>query len=321
MPRLIDDFVPAKGLRNPHAQTVFGNFLRGPRRAWRRERVETPDGDFLDLDWHDGATGAPTVLLLHGLEGSSDSSYVLETARLVAGLGWSAVALNYRSCSGEPNRLAKSYNSGFIDDALFVAQRLPRPRFAVGYSLGGSILLNLLAQRGDQAGLAAAVAIGTPYDLAACAACIDSGRGMAVVYQQRFLRTLKAKALVKAARFPGSLDARRIRAARSLRDFDDCVTAPLHGFADAADYYARCSTAGQVERIEVPTLLISAEDDPIAPARTLPERVEASRHLHVLRARHGGHVGFAAGRPWAPRWWAEEKAVAWLTERSRSRSR
>ncbi len=315
MPRLSDDFVPAKGLKNPHAQTVFGNFLRGSRRAFRRERVETPDGDFVDLDWHDGRAGAPTVLVLHGLEGSSDSSYVLETVRLVAERGWSAVALNHRSCSGEPNRLALSYNSGFIDDALFVAKRLASPRYAIGFSLGGSILLNLLARAGRESGLDAAVAIGTPYDLATCAACIDSGRGMALVYQQRFLGTLKRKALEKARRFPGALDPKRIRAVRSLRDFDDCVTAPLHGFKDAADYYARCSTAPLVERIEVPTLLLSAEDDPIAPARTLPESAEASQALHVVRARHGGHVGFVAGSPFSPRWWAEEKAVAWLAAR------
>lgn len=316
MPRLSDDFVPAAGLRNGHAQTLFARLARRPERLpLRRERLTTPDGDFVDVDFLDGEAGAPTVLLLHGLEGSSSSGYIQKTLAGLAARRWSGVALNFRSCSGEPNLQPASYCSGDIRDARWLVQRLPSPRAAVGFSLGASVLLNLLAKHGGETGLAAAAAVSTPFDLAAGARFLDSQEPFARVYQQNFLPTLKEKGLEKAARFPGLLDAAEIRAARTIRDFDHVVTAKLFGFASAEDYYAQCSTGPQLGRIDVPTLLISAEDDALAPASNLPREAHLRDALHVLITNAGGHVGYVAGTVLRPRFWMEERVLAWLDER------
>jgi predicted alpha/beta-fold hydrolase len=281
-------------------------------------RLDTPDGDFVDVDLLDGESGAPTVLVLHGLEGSSRAGYVQQVLAELAARRWSGVALNFRGCSGEPNRQAASYSSGDVRDVRWLLARLPSPKAAVGFSLGGSVLLNLLAKGGEPPGLFAAAAISTPYDLAWGARFLDSTERFARVYRNNFLPTLKAKALEKAARFPGLLDAGAIRAARTIRDFDHVVTARLFGFASAEDYYAQCSTGPQLGRITAPTLLVSAEDDALAPAANLPK--DAHRHdaLHVLRTNAGGHLGFVAGSVLRPRLWVEAKLVDWLDGRWRA---
>ena len=312
MPRLPDEFEPAWLLSNGHANTLFSTFFRGGRAATRRERVTTPDGDFFDLDVADGQPGKPTLVLLHGLEGSSASGYMQYLLAACAQRGWTGVAMNYRSCSGEPNLRPRSYHSGETGDVELLLSRLSGRVFLAGFSLGGSVVLNLLARLGGAARVTAAVAVSTPYDLAACARLIDGPGLMARLYQRAFLPTLKAKALVKAARFPGVLDPQAITKVRTLTAFDHEVTAKVSGFASGADYYARCSTAGKVKDVRVPTLLISAEDDPIAPAKLLPPEAGDSPHLHVLVTKRGGHVGFVAGTPWAARSWGEETALAWL---------
>lgn len=314
MPLLADDFVPAWGLSNGHLNTVFSTLTRRGTPAQRRERVETPDGDFFDLDLVDGEAGRPTVLLLHGLEGSSSSGYMRLLLGLCAARRWTGVAMNFRSCSGEPNRKPESYHSGEVRDVQLVLERLARPTFVVGYSLGGSVLLNLLAQRGGAGNVAAAAAVGTPFDLAACCALVDGPDFMARRYRNYFLPTMKAKTLEKAARFPTRFDAAAIRAVTTMRDFDHAVTAPLFGFASGADYYEQCSTAGKLEEIRVPTLLLAAEDDPITPASHLPPRAHASAHLHVQVTRYGGHVGYAAGTPWRTHFWAEHRVIDWLAQ-------
>ena len=281
-----------------------------------RERWQTPDGDFIDLDLLKGRPGAPRLLLLHGLEGSSRSGYIVQLLRGAALRGWSAAALNFRSCSGEPNLLAHAYSSGDYTDPLQVLQRWQEesdaPTFAIGFSLGGNVLLKLLGEAGARAKLTAAVAVSVPYDLQACVRAIDRGRGVFALYLRNFLAPMRAKALAKAQVFPGRLDAKAIAAVRTIEGIDERVTAPLYGFASAAAYYAACSSGPWVEKIEAPTLLISAVDDPLAPAGLLPERGRANPRIALLSPQHGGHVGFVEGSIVAPRFWAEEQALTFL---------
>lgn len=318
-------FRPAPGLRNPHAQTIGGRYLR-PRDPLplRRERVDTPDGDFLDLDFARApgapwdAAAAPVVVILHGLEGGSGSGYVLQTMRELAARGVRAAALNFRTCGGEPNRLARFYHSGETGDLGFVlrllAERWPdAPLGAVGFSLGGNVLLKYLGECGEAALPRAAVAVSVPFDLAAGAASME--RGMGRVYTARFLRTLRDKYRRKRPLIGDAVDDRRVLAARTFREFDDAATAPLHGFRDADHYYAASSSAGYLAGIRVPTLLLHSADDPFLPADAVP-RAAARDNPFITAAftEHGGHVGFVAGTPWAPEFWAEAEAARFLAE-------
>ncbi len=314
-------FRPAWWLPGAHAQTIAGRLARRARPdGLRRERVDTPDGDFLDLDIAPLAQpGKPLVLLLHGLEGSARRGYALETYRALAAYGVGALGLNFRSCSGEPNRLARSYHSGDTGDLRFILDvltaRYPRsPLGIIGFSLGGNVLLKWLGEEGDDAAsrVRAAVAVSVPYDLAACERALAGSR-MGRFYLHHFLETLVQKTEAKAALIQGRIDLERVRRSRTFREFDDAATAPLHGFAGADDYYARSSSAGFLGRIRVPTLLIHARDDPFLPASAFPwEVVRSNPCIQSLITPHGGHVGFIAGSPWAPRFWLEEEAARYL---------
>lgn len=313
-------FKPMPGATGGHAQTMLAAFLRSPGPVpVHRHRWETPDGDFVDVDQLHAPNEAPHVLVLHGLEGSSKAGYVRETLRLLHQKGFGAVALNFRSCSGEPNRQLRTYNSGDITDARFVisqlrARGITGPLYGVGFSLGGSVLLNLLAKTGDDCPLDGACAISVPFDLGACAGLLDRGEGLTRVYRDLFLATLKAKSLGKARAHPGVLDPDAIRRARGLRAFDDVVTAPLFGFDSADAYYAACSSGPQLHLIRRPTLLITSEDDPLAPASLLPEDARKNPNLSLLITARGGHVGFMSGTPRQPHWWAEEQAVQFFAQ-------
>jgi predicted alpha/beta-fold hydrolase len=314
-----DTFHPARGLSSPHAQTVFAAVARVPSfpKALHRERWETPDKDFFDVDLLDAKTpGAPQVLLLHGLEGSSASGYIRECLRLCAARGWAAAALNFRGCSGEPNRAARSYCSGDYDDALHVLSKLNGggPRFAIGFSLGGNVLLKMLAEQHEKARVDAAVAVSVPFNLEECARALDTKTRWMRFYQWRFMRTLTEKSLEKASKFPQLLDAQRIRAAHSIYAFDDCVTAPLYGLESASAYYTWASSGTKVHAIRTPTLLITAEDDPLAPAKWLPPVQNPALHRSVTP--FGGHVGFVSGSVFKPTFWAEAQAFDFLSQRS-----
>jgi predicted alpha/beta-fold hydrolase len=320
LPR-VPAFQPAAGLRAPHAQTLYAHFLR-PR--WlppvSRQRWELPDGDFVDVDVLRARDDSqPRVLVLHGLEGSTrGSAYVASTIRHAAARGWGAVALNFRSCSGVDNRLPVSYNAGATQDPLWVLRKLREesraPIVAIGFSLGANVLLKLLADEGDAAPVDAAVAVSAPFDLARCAAALDRWDSLTAAYRLRFVFGLRRKAAAKNARHPGRIDLERIRRTLSLRDFDDAVTAPLHGYTGAADYYARASAgAAAIARIRRPTLLVSAADDPMVPEASFPREAAAHNPFVVAAlSRHGGHVGFVSGSVRAPHFWAEETAIAWL---------
>jgi uncharacterized protein len=298
-----------------------------------REVLVTPDGDELVVDRVDGPAGAPRVILLHGLEGSSYSVYIQGLLEGIRRRGWRGFAMNFRSCARDPrelsrclpNRRPRLYHSGETSDFDFLVRTL-RDRepgaalFAIGVSLGGNVLLKWRGENPSGAGVAAAAAISTPYDLAASARHLESFTGR--VYTRRFLATLRAKALDAARRFPEAaarIDAARVRAARTFREFDDAATAPLHGFAGADDYYRRASSLPLLAAIAAPTLCLSAEDDPFLPGEALARARRAagaspSIAFHVTR--RGGHIGWVAGRvPWRPRYWAEDAVLSWLAAR------
>jgi len=313
-----EPFRPARGASGPQRQTLLAHLLRRPRPPpVRRERVDTHDGDFLDLDWVAAPPEAPLVLVLHGLEGSPGSGYVRATLNEIARRGWGAVAMAWRSCSGEPNRALRSYCSGETEDPRFVARRIREagivgPLFAIGFSLGANALLKLLAETGEDSPVDAAVAVSTPFDLAACARALDAPWSGGALYRRVFLGTLRQKALGKLREHPASgLSAEGVRRARTLRAFDDAFTAPSNGYRDADDYYARASSGPLLERIRRPVLCISAEDDPMIPVETLPV-ASAGPWVQLLRTAGGGHVGFLAGSLFRPRFWAESQAVEFL---------
>ncbi|MBI3523812.1 MAG: hydrolase [Betaproteobacteria bacterium] len=286
-------------LPGAHAQTLWPLLRRPPRPHYRRERWETPDGDFIDLDWIDTPAQAPLLALFHGLEGSSDSHYARALMLAISQHGWRGVVVHFRGCSGEPNRLARAYHSGDSTEVDWILRRL-RSRhdaalFAVGISLGGNALLKWLGEQGGAAAgvVTAAAAISAPLDLAAADAALS--HGVSRLYARHFLRTLIPKALTKLERFPGLYRADTVCAARTLRDFDAAVTAPLHGFSSAADYYARSSAAQYLSGIAVKTLLVNALNDPFLPANVLPAAHSLPATVTLETPRGGGHAGFVSG--------------------------
>ena len=283
-----------------------------------RERLATPDGDFVDLDWLPGSAGAPLLLLLHGLEGNDRSHYVAGLFALARARGWRAAVLWFRSCSGELNKLARFYHSGDTADLDWVvrtlSEREPGLRVGVaGISIGGNVLLKWLGEQGDGApkALRAAVAISVPFDLVQCARVMDQGF-QKVVYTASFMRSFHAKTRAKARAYPGFVDLEAALRARTFAAYDRAVTAPLHGFADEVDYWTRASSGPYLARIRRPTLLISAADDPFIPARSLPDPAALPECVQAEFVRHGGHVGFVEGPPWRARSWAERRAVEYL---------
>lgn len=318
-----DPFRAPLWLRGTHLQTVLGRLLRRePPLPFRRERLDTRDGDFVDLDFPELGIGedVPVVVLLHGLEGSARRGYALNVYRELAARGVAAVGLNFRSCGGEPNRTARFYHSGDTGDLRHVLrslrERWPGRRFgAIGFSLGGNALLKYLGEEGERAEVAAAVAVSVPYDLAAGADLLERSR-MGRFYAGLFIKTLIEKAEAKRELMEAAgIDLERVRRARSFREFDDAATAPLHGFADASDYYARSSSAGFLERIRIPALLLQADDDPFLPAEAFPwAAVRSNPWLQAELVRGGGHVGFVGGTPWRPAFWAEREGARFLAE-------
>lgn len=313
---------PAWWVPGAHAQTLWGKFFR-PRPALptRMERWETPDGDFVDVHRLDAPADAPRLLLLHGLEGTVRSHYVAGFFREAARRGWAADLMIFRGCGSEPNRAPRFYHSGETTDLAFVLDRLlrehPRSRFVLaGVSLGGNVLLKFLGERSAELPhqLRAAAAISVPFDLERGARFIATG--FSRVYDRHFLRTLRPKAMAKLERFPDLFDRSKLARAESIYDFDDAVTAPVHGFADAHDYYSRSSSLGWINTIRLPTFLLSAVDDPFLPRAVLDQVREVARGNPALTlefTKRGGHVGFVAGRwPWRPFYYAEWRACEFL---------
>jgi len=323
-----------------HAQTLYGALVvRHHRISFVRERVATPDGDFLDFDWAgpglfadraaDGtqawpdpqlrasaarrwiadedrrrleqAPGTPALIIFHGLEGSSRSHYAQSIAQHFRARGWVTVIAHFRGCSGFPNRMARAYFSGDSADIGFmldtVRARVPQARWhAVGISLGGNAMLKHLGeQAGEAAWLQAAAAVSVPLDLVACGQALSTTWSGRHLYCRHFLRTMRPKVLEKARRFPGTIDALRLAQVRTLREFDDIYTAPMHGYRNALDYWTRASSKPKLKGIAVPTLVLNARNDPFVPEASLPGTHDCSPSVLLHQPAEGGHAGFVTG--------------------------
>jgi len=306
-------FAACPGLRNPHAQTLLGPLLRPrPNLKWQHVGLRTPDDDHLHISWLPGQPHRPTVLLLHGLEGSWESHYIGPVARRFVGQGWTVVAPTYRGCSRQLNRAPRLYHSNAWEDLHLVTDWLkrmgwPNRIYGIGFSLGGNLAARWMAELGDDNPLAGAALVGSPMDLAASADRIDAifkGR-----YSRYFLKSLIPKAVEKATQYPGLIDLAPIHERRitTLRSFDDCVTAPMHGFLDANDYYTRSSAGPVLSQVCRPTLVLAAKDDPFHPIDSWPEGVlKSNPWLIPLQTEQGGHLGFIGGKgPWRPKFWLD----------------
>ena len=324
----LTEFSSAWWCHGRHSQTIWRRvFGKTPTVNIQRERWKTPDDDFLDLDFtetnHPKTENikTPTILLLHGLEGSSRAKYVLGMLKWVTQLGWRGVALNFRSCSGEINRQKRFYHSGETTDLKWVVgqliKRFPNsPFFLIGFSLGGNVLIKWLGEEGKKVPpqVQGATAISVPFDLAVAARRIDQGFNR--IYGSVFLKTLREKTLAKERKYPGLVDPKQVSKIFSFAQFDNEVTAPIHGFKDGKDYWVSSSSMGFLGEVQVPTLLISAQDDPFLPTSYLPRKViEQSKWLTGCFPSKGGHVGFVEGRsPWGVSYWSESKTFSFISD-------
>ena len=318
MPVVAPTFQPPWWLRNAHLQTILPVFWRRNLRfLGEPERLELPDGDFLDLAWFCREGRRRLAILSHGLEGSFDAGYIRGLASALVAAGWDALAWTFRGCGPEPNRLLRFYHSGETGDLGTVIRHAARryDRIAlVGFSLGGNLTLKYMGERPPHPSVIAAVAVSAPVDLAASARALDRRRGNRL-YLRRFLATLIAKVEAKAGRFPAELDLAGIRRIRTFQDFDDRYTARLHGFRDAADYWTQSSARQFLPRITVPSLLINARDDPFLPSACFPTaEAEGNPRFFLDAPAHGGHVGFLDFPPGDARTWAERRALGFLHE-------
>ena len=299
------DYRPPAWLPGGNAQTIWAALharrFDGEPPRFVRERWATPDGDFIDVDHLPGSAAAPLRLVLfHGLEGSSASQYAQAFAAVARARGWACSVPHFRGCSGELNPAPRAYHSGDYEEIGWILQRLrasgPQPLLAVGISLGGNALLRWAQEAGDSAAATAAAvaAVCSPIDLASAGRAIDRGFNR-LVYARMFLSTMIPKALKKWQQHPGLFDRERVAAARTIFAFDDAFTAPLHGFAGTADYWARASAAPHLARLRIPALVLNAGNDPFVPAHELPGPQQAGRFVTFWRPAGGGHVGFPHG--------------------------
>jgi len=319
-------FKPAWWLKNAHLQTIFPALFRQSvilKESWR-ERLVTPDNDFIDLDWC-GEGEQPLVILLHGLTGSSESGYINGLQKILLEQGYRSVVLNFRGCSGESNNLARCYHSGDTDDIDFLyktlRQREPDTKIAViGFSLGGNVVLKWLGEQADQLSLFAAIAVSVPLVLSTCATKLDAG--FSRFYRGNLIRDLKVYISAKAShlqRIGQTKEAEKIYQLGDLSDiqsfwqYDDQVVAKLHGFKSAEHYYQQSSSRYYLKAIAIPTLLIQAVDDPFITAEVIPDKKELSEQITMEITQGGGHVGFVTGvAPFKPRYWLEQRIPEFL---------
>ncbi len=277
-----------------HWQTLSAALFPPPAARFQRERWETPDGDFIDVDFAGAASAARLMVLLHGLEGCSDSHYVRLLAQALPAAGWRVAIPHWRGCSGEANRKPRAYHSGDTAEFDWIVRRFENPVDVIGVSLGGNVLLKWLGERSAEAKafVRRAAAVSAPLDLAAAGAAQDRGFNR-LLYTRMFLSTLKPKSLAQLERFPGIFDRARLSASRTFREFDDLYTAPMHGFRGVDHYWSESSSGPWLERIEVPTLVLNARNDPFLPeAALLAASRRAAPSVLLEFPRTGGHVGF-----------------------------
>jgi uncharacterized protein len=312
---------PAWWVPGPHAQTLWGKFARRRQQLPTRiERWTTPDDDFVDVLRLDAPPDSPRLFLLHGLEGTVRSHYVGGLLQVAYERGWGADMLVFRGCGDELNKAPRFYHSGETTDLAFAVDRVlcefpDVPLGMCGVSLGGNVLLKWLGEAGDSLPerVRAAVAISVPFDLERGSRYISEG--FSRVYERHFLRTLRRKAAAKLESYPHLFNREALARVRTLFDFDEVVTGPVHGFSGAHDYYSRSSSLGFLNRIRRPTLLVSAKDDPFLPRTVLDDVAAIAQKNPSLTTEftdRGGHVGFVAGSPWSPAYYAEERAGGFL---------
>ncbi len=317
-------YSPAWWIPGGHLQTLWGKLFRRQAPApTNLERWDTPDGDFVEVHRLPGPRGSPRLILLHGLEGTIRSHYAQGLLGEAVRRGWAADLLIFRSCGSEMNRTKRFYHSGETSDLALVLDRIVNefsdvPIALAGVSLGGNVLLKFLGERGNDLPpqLAAAAAISVPFDLGRSSQRIN--RGFSTMYQRFFLESLKRKVREKVVHFPDLAQPERIAGLRTLEDFDDVITAPVHGYRDAEDYYTRASSLPSLSGIRLNTLLLSAVDDPMLPPEVLDEVREVARTnpaLHIEFVQKGGHAGFVTGSlPWRPFYYAEYRVGEFFAE-------
>jgi len=309
--------------RNRHVQTIWPRFIRRALPfSYTWERVELADGDFVDLAWGPKQQKiSGIVILFHGLEGSVRSHYANDMMAMLSKQGWQVVMMHFRGCSGEINRTPRAYHSGDTQDALFVLEllnkRYPKvPKTALGVSLGGNMLLKLLGENPSCHGLEAAVAVSAPLKLAECSDSIN--QGFSRVYQRYLLKSMKRTLKQKMQKMDYSasipLKEEEIDEMRSFKDFDDKVTAPLHGFVDADDYYEKCSAFHFLSAIHCPTLILHAIDDPFMNHLIIPDEKDLARNVTIELSERGGHVGFMQGLPWNTSIWLHQRVITFFTD-------
>lgn len=315
MPVLASQFRPAWWLRQPHLQTLWPRLSRRKRSLkTQRERVELLDGDFIDLDWS-GPEEAPVILVLHGLGGSIDSPYARGIMSALNRVGLRACLMHFRGCSGEPNRLPIAYHSGQTGDLAEVAAQIRRHRGslygAVGFSLGGNVLLKWLGEMGADSPLQRAAVMSVPFVLDDAAHRLR--HGLSRIYERHLIRKLRRDYQEKFAHSPCPLEV-DVEQLETFHQFDDQVTAPLHGFAGVDDYYKRCSSRQFIPAIRTPTLILHARDDPFMFPHTAPSAKELPDQVTLEVTEHGGHVGFIGGRwPGLADYWGERRLAEWFT--------
>lgn len=304
-------FKPAWWLPNGHLQTLWPVLFRRKKDLeLEKERLELPDGDFIDLAWSNRNQQGPLVLILHGLEGSINSHYAKGLLHTISQLGWRGVFMHFRGCSEEPNRLAKSYHSGDTSDVSYLTsilhEREPNtPLAIIGFSLGGNVLLKWLGETGKQNQVKAAIAISVPFEVSKAAARVQLG--FSKLYQWHFIKSLCKKVVNKRIMMDSS------QLPHTLYEFDDKVTAPLYGFSGADEYYSTCSSRQYLHAIHTQTLILHAKDDPLIPEDAIPRPEELSPFVQLEVTQSGGHVGFISGNyPWKPEYWLEQRIVAFL---------
>ncbi|MBO7172825.1 MAG: alpha/beta fold hydrolase [Burkholderiaceae bacterium] len=309
MPVLTSDYKAPRWVAGAHLQTIIpAKVSKRPHVDYRRERWETPDGDFVDVDWahRDGlADETPVVLHIHGLEGSSRSHYALALMDAVVRRGWRGIVSNFRTCSGEPNRTQRAYHAGDTAEVAWLVEQVNRrfpkaPLYLVGVSLGGNQVALYLGQQGEAAAryVTKAVSVGAPVDLVAGSDLMCHGVNR--LYAKNFLQTLIPKALQKLEQFPEMrryYTPKQMKACRHLADFDALFTGPVHGYKDSMDYWTRCSSKPHLKNVRVPLLLLNAKNDPFLPAWALPTVDDVSEFVWLEQPDEGGHIGFPLGAP------------------------
>lgn len=303
--------------RNYHVNTVYASAVRRVTYFFdQRERLELPDGDFLDIDFSFGKKGRPkkVQIILHGLEGSAERPYVKGMGRHFTENGWDVAAINFRGCSGEPNRLYRSYNAGASEDleqvVLYLLQKYSYEIVALtGFSLGGNLMLKYLGE-GNKIPLQvkAAVAISTPCDLYRSLKKLEEPTNF--IYSRRFVKKLKKQLYLRAASFPDQITKEEIASCKSLYSIDDLYTGKAHGFKDAAEYYNKSSALNFIPNIKIPTLLLNSRDDEfLSPTSSPVEMAEANSNFYLEMPEHGGHVGFIQQKKTT---YAEERAMEFI---------